>query len=317
MISAEPTSHALRTASGARLRLLRLLRSADLVAALVLAALALALLARPIESRRAVAIGAGDLALARGFHPAEFSAAGRLFRWTDGRALLRMPAQAAGAHVLTLDLAAPQLPGSATLPASLSVDGAPLAELALGSAARSYRLLLPPPSLRAGESAVAIESATFRSPGDARELGVAIFGAELAATEGAGWLPPLQAAALGLAALLLGLALRGAGLRAERLAAAALFVAVSLSMRHSDLRFAERWWATLLSLGLAGALALAHWDDSTGGIASNAAIVGGSLLALSAAYDLARTPAAVGERARARAALAVRPDGMLAVQVTF
>lgn len=71
------------------------------------------------------------------------------------------------------------------------------------------------------------------------------------------------------------------------------------------------------ALGLAGALALAHWDDSTGGITANAAIVGGSLLALSAAYDLARTPAAVGERARARAALAVRPDGMLAVQVTF
>lgn len=71
------------------------------------------------------------------------------------------------------------------------------------------------------------------------------------------------------------------------------------------------------ALGLAGALALAHWDDGTGGIASNAAIVGGSLLALSAAYDLARTPAAVGERARARAALAVRPDGALAVRVTF
>lgn len=71
------------------------------------------------------------------------------------------------------------------------------------------------------------------------------------------------------------------------------------------------------ALGLSTGALLAASTGNEGGTVG-AFIAGASLAGISAVHDLIITPSAVAEgRPRARAALAVRPDGALAVQVKF
>jgi hypothetical protein len=73
------------------------------------------------------------------------------------------------------------------------------------------------------------------------------------------------------------------------------------------------------SLALVGAIASA-FDSSSGGDALGLGVLGvacGAVVTLSAVHDLAITPSAVSHGPGPRAALGVRPDGKLAVCVTF
>jgi len=144
------------------------------------------------------------------------------------------------------------------MPQAVAVDlnRTHLATLPVLPAPRVYRLLAPRHRMAIAGNDITLRTATTRVPGDRRDLGVVAFAVTCAALNETAWLPPVQAAAVTGAAWALLIALRSSGIGALRWIVVALFAAISLSMRHSDLRFAQRWEALLLTLGLATVFAL-------------------------------------------------------------
>ncbi|HMO59123.1 MAG TPA: hypothetical protein PKC19_17350, partial [Roseiflexaceae bacterium] len=118
---------------------------------------------------------------------------------------------------------------------------------------RRYTILVAARHINWRSNIVAFRSPTFRHADDERELGIVLFETIFRATRPATWLPPVQVVLSGLTALALAVALRRMGAGHERLLLVALFVAISLVMRQSDLRFSQRWEALLLTGGIAAA----------------------------------------------------------------
>jgi hypothetical protein len=220
-----------------------------LVAALML--LAAALLMRPLEPNDAIWAGRGDYDRLVGVHQPELSTLdGTTFRWTRPTATLLLMARGNAAHVLWLQLAAPQATAAAAT-VRLELADRPLGTLPVTAMPRVYRVLVPAAAIGWGRNAVSLQTTAHRVPGDLRELGVVLFRAGWTNTVPAGWLPPLQVGCLGLAATLLAWALQRLGAGRARWLVVVGFVLISVTMRHSDLRFDQRWAATLLSGGLA------------------------------------------------------------------
>ena len=241
----------------------------DAVMVIAVAITSFVFLNRPLDTQHLVIIGTSDRGIATGFHGAEISQAdGRPFRWTTAEATVRLPAHGVTDHLLMLRLAAPT--GVApSMPQAVAVDlnRTHLATLPVLPAPRVYRLLAPHHRIAMAGNDITLRTATTRIPGDRRDLGVVAFEVTFAALNETAWLPPVQAAAVSSAALLLLLVLRMLDVGALRWIVIALFAAISLSMRHSDLRFAQRWEALLLTLGLATVFALfllitARWKGS-------------------------------------------------------
>jgi hypothetical protein len=231
----------------------------DAIATLAFVLLSAFFLNTPVAYQRIVHVGVDDREIIAGMHPAEQSAEdGRYFRWTTGMARIRFALQGRSAHLLTLRLAAPQAGETGNVAAEIRQQDHLLASLSLTAQPRVYQTLLDSSLLNSRENDITINSATFQAAGDPRQLGVALFEARLQASDSSNWLIPLQVAALGLAILLLLLALRDAGVGFERIVIALLFVLISLSMRQSDPRFVERWDATMFALIVAGA-SLVAW----------------------------------------------------------
>ncbi len=241
----------------------------DAVMVIAVAITSFVFLNRPLDTQHLVIIGASDRGIATGFHGAEISQAdGRPFRWTTAEATVRLPAHGVTDHLLMLRLAAPT--GVApSMPQAVAVDlnRTHLATLPVLPAPRVYRLLAPHHRIAIAGNDITLRTATTRVPGDRRDLGVVAFAVTCAALNQTAWLPSVQAAAVTGAAWALLIALRSSGIGALRWIVVALFTLISLSMRHSDLRFAHRWEALLLTLGLATVFALfllitARWKGS-------------------------------------------------------
>lgn len=230
----------------------------DAVIAIAVTITSFLFLVRPLEMRRPVIIGASDRSIITGFHEAELDQMeGRPFRWTTAEATVRIPAQGATDHLLTLRLAAPTGAASSTSqPVVIELNRTSLATLSVLPAPRVYRLLAPRHRIAIAGNDITLRTTTTRVAGDRRDLGVVAFALTFAALDETAWLPPVQTAAIGSAALLLLIALRMLDIGALRWIVVALFAAISLSMRHSDLRFAQRWEALLLTIGLAVTFAL-------------------------------------------------------------
>jgi hypothetical protein len=241
----------------------------DAVMVIAVAITSFVFLNRPLDTQHLVIIGASDRGIATGFHGAEISQAdGRPFRWTTAEATVRLPAHGVTDHLLMLRLAAPT--GVApSMPQAVAVDlnRTHLATLPVLPAPRVYRLLAPHHRIAIAGNDITLRTATTRVPGDRRDLGVVAFAVTCAALNETAWLPSVQAAAVTGAAWALLIALRSSGIGTLRWIVVALFTLISLSMRHSDLRFAHRWEALLLTLGLATVFALfllitARWKGS-------------------------------------------------------
>ncbi len=229
----------------------------DVAVILAVAIASVLILVRPIETQRRVVFGASDRGVVTGFHEAEFSfSEARPFRWTRAESIIQLPAQGLSDHILTLHLSAPSGIASATShPVTVELNATPLTTLSVTPAPRMYRLLAPHSLIAPSGNAVALRTTTIQVPGDRRDLGVVAFAATFAASDAPFWLTPAQVAAVTGVALLILVALRMIGIGVLRWIIVVLFALISLSMRHSDLRFAQRWEALLLTLGLAAVFA--------------------------------------------------------------
>jgi hypothetical protein len=122
---------------------------------------------------------------------------------------------------------------------TLTLNGDPLAQVMIGRQTRRY-LLLAPNVLR-GVNSLSIKSPKSRfidNPHDIRRFGVAAFELTWRATVFPSWVLPAQVIAIAAAAALLFLMLARAGIPlAPRLVVLTLFLAIMLSMRHSDAAF--------------------------------------------------------------------------------
>lgn len=213
----------------------------------------------PFAGGEAFGLGGISAPRLRGFYSAETSDAGRGFRWTNGTGAIRLDAQGAGPHLLAVTLAAPR-PDSLNVPVTLDLNGTPLALLQQGGATRRHHVLVPPDALRWQGNRLTISSPTFRlddPQNDGRQLGVAVFELGWHSAGRPPWLVPAQAGALAVASALLGLLLGRAGIPlVARLLTLGLFLAIALSMRHSDTRYVYRLHGMLLACALIGLFAI-------------------------------------------------------------
>ncbi len=230
----------------------------DVTIVIAIAIASAALLIRPLETQQRIVIGASDRGIVTGFHEAEFSETeGRPFRWTMAEASVRLSAQGLTDHLLALQIVAPPgVSAAAPQPVDVELNATHLATLPVTSAPRIYRLLTPRALIQATDNPATLRTTTTRISGDQRDLGAAAFTVTFAALSESSWLAPVQTIAVTGAALALLLVLRASGIGALRWLVVALFTLISLSMRHSDLRFAQRWEALLLTLGLAAIFTL-------------------------------------------------------------
>jgi hypothetical protein len=187
-----------------------------------------------------------------GFHHAETSADGRGFRWSNGDGEITLDSQGTATHVLKLTISAPR-PDNQPVPVSIEIDDQSLASFEVGAQTEHYWILVPDPGPTS--SILEINSPTFQPLNNSQDtrskLGIAMFDLTWNATSRPGWIVPAQALGIALAAGLFFLMLQRAGIPLlPGLVAIALLVAISISMRHSEIRFLYRWNALLLSLGL-------------------------------------------------------------------
>lgn len=138
-------------------------------------------------------IGIRDLRFIQGMHAVErLEASRQLMRWSSAQSRIDLPLPASLVPVvLSINLMHPYPEG---------VPNAPMVTIRVGErmhqrfiperASRFYRILLPPQEPAWWGLSVNLESTTMRPPTDARDLGVVILGASLAATNGFPSLPP-------------------------------------------------------------------------------------------------------------------------------
>lgn len=224
------------------------LPSLAIFCALLVALAAALLLVRPLDTALSLIGGASDREVVAAFGDPELAADGITpFRWTLGASSLALPPQGTGDHTLMLDLAAP--PGT-VVPLTVRWGNTDLATIAVPDLRRRFTVLVPADRIDATRNSVMLASQTRAEAGTPRQLGVVFFGARLAAAPPS-WLPPLQVLALAATTLVLGAALRALGAGRGRALVLLLFGAISIAMRHSDLRYTMRRDALLLTLGIA------------------------------------------------------------------
>ncbi|MCS6880140.1 MAG: hypothetical protein RMK84_03995 [Oscillochloridaceae bacterium] len=218
----------------------------------------------PLASREILRLGGISSLRLSGFFSAETSAEGRGFRWTDGQGTITLDARGSGPHLLAVTLSAPRPEGPQTVPVTIAMNGTALVQVTQDGAPRRHHLLVAADQVRWRDNRLTLASPTFvpasvAGPADRRSrLGLAVFEVRWESIATPRWLAPLQALAIGLAAMLLTLLLRRAGIPLlAGLIAVFLFVAIQVAMRHSDPRFSYRITALLLTGGLAALAALA------------------------------------------------------------
>lgn len=217
--------------------------------------------AAPLNDRMSFSLGGVGAPLTQGFNLAETTPDGRGFRWTDGDSVLRLPAQGVGAHVLRFRASAPWPSAPGPIRTTVSLNGQPLMQIDVGEQARTYALAIPASQVRWGRNEVRFESPTF-APDEVnkseRKLGIAMFEASWASEGAPPWMVPLQVALIALAVGLLAalLAAHQAPPWAQALSAG-LLLCILLAMRHSDMRFVNRWHALGFTLAACAALGLA------------------------------------------------------------
>ncbi len=236
-----------------------------LFGALVLVAL---LIAAAFQTHPAADLTIGDAAqddaLVRGFFAPErqlTSAGGRAFRWSGAESHADFPGIGRTAATVTLTLAGGANPNPDV---RILANGGELTRLRLSPDFADYALPVPAPYLVTGNLTLTLEAATFRNPGDRRDLGVLV-GRVRVQPEG-GLAPPPARPALALwgvvALLTLALVVVGLSGREAAIAAVAMAVALAAGLALAGLRFfvtvaADEWLsvaaATLL---LAAALRL-------------------------------------------------------------
>lgn len=230
-------------------------------ARLALAAVALTLLLALLESlalsaqrpTALVELGAPEAGLvARGFHAPEQDGA-RSFRWSAGRSEVQiLNTGLGGARVLDLRLGA----GPADRPPpdlALSLDGQPLATLAVDGRPRRYLLLAPSTAAASGRVTVGLASETFTAPPDTRPLGLRVEAVALDALgEGAVLPAPWLVLAQGLLLSCVAYALARSGWRSPAVLAALALAAAGLALAQ---RLPPAMIAPMYTARLAGAAA--------------------------------------------------------------
>ncbi|GEM_PF-940167 len=213
--------------------------------------------ASPLANRETLRLGGISSLRLSGFFPAETSAEGRGFRWTDGQGTIALDAQGSGPHLLAVTVSAPRPQRPEAVPISIRLNDTVLVQADQSGAPRRYRLLVAANQVRWRNNRLTLASPTFApatsaGPADRRSrLGLAVFEVTWESTAPARWLAPLQALVLAFGAMLLTLLLQRAGIPLlAGLIVVFLFLAIQLAMRHTDPRFSYRTTAVLLSAGL-------------------------------------------------------------------
>lgn len=203
-----------------------------------------------------------DDALIRAFHAAErqpASVGGRVYRWSQGESSVVLPGIGRTAATVTLTLAGGANPNPEV---RVLANGGELTRLRLTPEFADYTLPLPAPYLTTGNLTLTLESSTFRSPSDRRELGVLVGRVRVEPSGGLARPPARPALALWGVVALLTLALVAVGLRVREAAIAGAAVALALAVGLIWLRLfvtvaAEEWLsAAVATLLLAVALRL-------------------------------------------------------------
>lgn len=210
--------------------------------------------------------GPDDAPYLTGFHAGEATPDGALtYRWTTADATIAIPGFGATDATLTLRLHGAR-PNNAPPPTiRLAIGDLPPQDLTLTPELRDYPFPVPAGAFRDGALRVAIAAPTFRPPGDARDLGVALDRVELRDAGGAGGLvaPPWAAVAVALLAVLAAYAVAAALLAAPTggalagLAAALVWVGCALGPRFMLARFAPE--LAVIVGGVAAATLLLGW----------------------------------------------------------
>lgn len=226
----------------------------------------------PLRTDTAFSLGGVGSPTVQDFHPAETTDDGRGFRWTNGDSTLTLPPQGFGAHSLRLTLSAPwPAPDPAGVPVTISINGRTVLQTTLSDTPRRYAFPVTADQARLGNTTVRIQSPTFR-PDEVnrtvRDLGVVVFDVTWNGPDNRGGLVAAQILAISITTSLFYLLLTRMGVSTWlRLPAVLLFVAITLAMRASDMRFVYRWHALLMTLAtgglLAGALAVT-WRHPAG-----------------------------------------------------
>ncbi|NJP05870.1 MAG: hypothetical protein HC837_09720 [Chloroflexaceae bacterium] len=96
----------------------------------------------PVQRVQFYTLGSVDHLTARSFHPAETTAEGRGFRWTDGASTLLLQNQGFAPHRLQLTLKSghPQQPA---VTVEVRANGQTLAQMSVDQQTRQYTLLVP------------------------------------------------------------------------------------------------------------------------------------------------------------------------------
>jgi hypothetical protein len=239
----------------------------------------------------ALAVGTADAApYLTDFHEPEATGDGSLsYRWTQGDAQVSIPGYGATGATLTLRLLDGRPPGAP--PPDLRVtlgDGSPIS-LPLGAGLHEYTVPVPASAFQDGGLLVRLQTATFRPPGDTRDLGIAVAGVALRDAGGANGLvlPPLRdlgalllcvLAAYAASAFLLQSPLAGT---VAGWSTAVVLLVFALHARFALALFAPRLAATVaFGAGLALLTALVAWllRDRCGWGSSRRALGGAALL---------------------------------------
>lgn len=220
----------------------------------------------PLHASSSLSVGATTYPTVHSFHAAENSDDGDAFRWTDGESYVVFPAQGIGPHTLRFTMRAPH-PETANVPVVISVNDQPVLETTVTPQLRHYEAFVPAEQVHLTENVVQIKSETYRPPDDQRVLGVAVFDATWTQLYPQRWLVPVQIAVITLVSGLLFWFMVRAGVGFwTRLLVLALFLAITLAMRHSDARFLFRWnaiWYTLILVVplIVGCFATRGWSS--------------------------------------------------------
>jgi hypothetical protein len=240
------------------------LRDRRLALALTILGALLALAAwAPLNYRVAMGVEDGpgsDLPLIRGFFPPERSAVGP-FRWTTGRAQVRLPGIGQRPVVLEIEV----LPVNAEVarrgPQRIALwhGGSVLATLPLLPTGGQYSVRLPSPPSGNGDQSFELRSATFVPTGDERAIGIPVQAVVVAARAGPAlpaW-PTLAGWLLAAALLWLGVRRAGFGPRAAFGGLLALALLLGLAAVLDPPRTAFGAWPAAEALALAWLLLVA------------------------------------------------------------
>lgn len=171
-----------------------------------------------------------DDALVVDFNAAErqpASGGGRVYRWTRGAGEIVLPGIGRTAAMVTLTMAGGANPDPAVV---VLANGGTLGRVRLSPDFAEYSFPIPAPYLTTGNLTLTIQAATFRAPGDRRDLGVLVSRVRVQPEGGLTRPPARTALALWGTAVLLMLAFLAVGLRGAEAGALAALAALGFGV---------------------------------------------------------------------------------------